>query len=72
VNSSVQRNQSHARVTEQQIPIRILYWLGIASNAILNASTNFPVSSRPTLNRIKSASTPHFAHCVIISSQPIL
>lgn len=35
----------------------------IALSALLNVSTSFAVSSSPTLNLIKSASTPHCAHC---------
>lgn len=37
--------------------------LGIASSARLKICTNLLVSSKPTLKRTRSASTPHDAHC---------
>jgi hypothetical protein len=44
--------------------------LSIASSALLNVSTSLLVSSSPTLKRIRSASTPHFAAYAIVSTFP--
>jgi hypothetical protein len=43
---------------------------GMAASARSNVSTSFPVSSSPTLKRIKSSSTPHLRHCSTVSDCP--
>lgn len=56
--------------------LRILYEqfhcdiLLTASSALVNVSTNLLVSSSPTLNLIRSASTPHFAACTQLAFIP--